>query len=93
MRDKLAERKKRMLVDQKRKQKLEMSKELLEQKKELGDVRSKVIKEAEHKEMVDGIQEQGADKAEKIIRAVSCVFFPAEKFRMFKQFYIHASNI
>ena len=68
--ERLAERKKRLLADQKQKQTVELATELVEQK-ELGEVRSNVVKQAERKEMIDGIREQKAASAEKIITSVS----------------------
>ena len=68
--ERLAERKKHLLADQKQKQTVELATELLEQK-ELGEVRSNVVKQAERKEMIDGIREQKAANAEKLIKSVS----------------------
>ena len=68
--ERLAERKKRLLADQKQKQTVEFATELLEQK-ELDEVRSNVVKQTERKEMIDGIREQKAASAEKIITSVS----------------------
>ncbi|XP_071497013.1 uncharacterized protein [Diadema antillarum] len=70
LRDRLAERKKRLLEDQKRKQGLELAKESIEQKKELREVHGKVVKEAERKEMVEGIQQAGSQNTDKVIKEV-----------------------
>ncbi|XP_033646870.1 uncharacterized protein LOC117306372 isoform X1 [Asterias rubens] len=69
-REKLAERRRRLLNEQKRKQGVEMARELLEQKKELAEVKSEVVKKVEHDAMLEGIQSQGAENTEKVIRAV-----------------------
>ena len=52
-----------------------MARELLEQKKELAEVKSMVVKKAEHEAMMEGIQEQGAENTEKVIRAVGYNFY------------------
>ena len=70
LRDRLAERKKRLLEDQRRKQELELAKENIEQKKELREVHGKVVKEAERKEMVEGIQKAGGTNTDKVIKQV-----------------------
>ncbi|XP_022100041.1 trichohyalin-like [Acanthaster planci] len=69
-REKMAERRRRLLAEQKHKQGVEMARELLEQKKELAEVKSAVVKKAEREAMLEGIQEEGVDNTEKVIRAV-----------------------
>ncbi|XP_033122761.1 uncharacterized protein LOC117121631 [Anneissia japonica] len=70
LRDRLAKRKKQLEKEQKRKHEVELAKEMIEQKKELSEVRSSVIKEKEKKEMMEGVQGSGGQNTEKIIRAV-----------------------
>ncbi|XP_071958404.1 uncharacterized protein [Antedon mediterranea] len=70
LRDKLAKRRKQLELEQKRKHEVELAKELLEQKKELADVRSAVVKDKEKKEIIEGIQGSGGQNSEKIIKSV-----------------------
>lgn len=60
-----------------------MARELLEQKKELAEVKSEVVKKVEHDAMLEGIQSQGAENTEKVIRAVG---FPDLSFYVWKFF-------
>eukprot|EP00058_Branchiostoma_floridae_P012905 XP_002598393.1 hypothetical protein BRAFLDRAFT_128123 [Branchiostoma floridae] len=70
LRDKLLARKRNRLQNKQRKQEAEMTKELLEQKKELKEARTKQVKEAEKQAMIEGIQQNGTEAGDRVIRAV-----------------------
>ncbi|KAI8480901.1 hypothetical protein Bbelb_413740, partial [Branchiostoma belcheri] len=70
LRDKLLARKRSRLQNKQRQQEAEMTKELLEQNKELKEARTKQVKEAEKQAMIDGIQQNGTEAGDRVIRAV-----------------------
>ncbi|EDO39341.1 predicted protein, partial [Nematostella vectensis] len=70
LQQKLAEKRRKKLEAQKRKQEREMTREVMEQKKELQDIRTEHVKEAEKQAMIEGIRENGVEAAEFVIRKV-----------------------
>ena len=70
LRDKLAKRRMRKLDDLQRKHDIEKTREMLEQKKDLDEVKLKIAKEAEREAIKKGIKDNGADDSKQVIKAV-----------------------
>ncbi|CAH1797049.1 unnamed protein product [Owenia fusiformis] len=69
LRDRLADRKARKMAELRRKQEGQLTKEMIEQKKELDEVKTEKSKEAEQKAMVEGVQENGIEDSDKVVKA------------------------
>ena len=70
LRMKLDNRRQRKLEDLRRKHDVDMAKEMLEQKKEVNEIRLKKAIDAERKAIREGIKDNGEEESEKVIKAV-----------------------
>ncbi|WAR00886.1 hypothetical protein MAR_025258, partial [Mya arenaria] len=68
--ERLANRRTRKLEDMRRRHDVDRSKEILEQKRELGEVQLKKAKEAEREAIKEGIRDNGEEDSERVIKAV-----------------------
>lgn len=70
LRAKMADRRQRKLEDLRRRQDVELTREMLEQKKEADELRFKKAKAAEREAIKEGIRDNGDDESELVIKAV-----------------------
>ena len=70
LRMKLDNRRQRKLEDLRRKHDVDMAKEMLEQKKEVNEIRLKKAIDSERKAIREGIKDNGEEESEKVIKAV-----------------------
>jgi len=70
LREKLASRRMRKLEDLRRKHDVDRTKEMLEQKKEVDEIRLKKAKEVEREAIKTGIKDNGSEDSERVIKAV-----------------------
>ena len=70
LRAKMADRRQRKLEDLRRRQDVEATREMLEQKKEANELKLKKAKTVERQAIKDGIKDNGEDESEMVIKAV-----------------------
>ncbi|RUS80922.1 hypothetical protein EGW08_011303, partial [Elysia chlorotica] len=70
LRDRLADQRRRRMEDLRRRQDAEIMNEMLDQRKEIDEIRVSQAKDVEHKAIEEGIKENGEEDSDKVVEAV-----------------------